>query len=86
MEPTREGALVDLLDLILAKGVILHADIIISVAEIPLVGISLRAAIAGMKTMIEYGIMEEWDAKIRSRAAKKVLCTQAAPALSENAS
>ncbi len=77
MEPTREGALVDLLDLILAKGVILHADLIISVAEIPLVGISLRAAIAGMTTMIEYGIMEEWDAKIRSRAAKKTLCTQA---------
>jgi len=74
------------LDLILAKGVILHADIIISVAEIPLVGISLRAAIAGMKTMIEYGIMEEWDAKIRSRAAKKALCTRAAPALSENMS
>jgi hypothetical protein len=77
MEPTREGALVDLLDLILVKGVILHADLIISVAEIPLVGISLRAAIAGMTTMIEYGVMEEWDAKIRSRAAKKTLCTQA---------
>jgi hypothetical protein len=76
MEPTREGALVDLLDLILEKGVILHADLIITVAEIPLVGVSLRAAIAGMTTMIDYGVMEEWDAKIRSRVTKKIPCEQ----------
>jgi hypothetical protein len=67
MEPTRENALVDLLDLILAKGVILHADIIITVADIPLIGISLRAAIAGMKTMLDYGLMEQWDSEIRDR-------------------
>ena len=68
--------MVDLIDLILEKGVILHADLIITVAEIPLVGISLRAAIAGMTTMIDYGVMEEWDAKIRSRVTEKILCEQ----------
>jgi exosome complex RNA-binding protein Rrp42 (RNase PH superfamily) len=67
MEPTREGALVDLLDLILVKGVVLHADVIITVADIPLIGISLKAAVAGMKTMLDYGMMEVWDAKIRNR-------------------
>lgn len=65
MEPTRESALVDLLDRILVKGVILYADIIISVSEIPLIGINLRAAIAGIKTMLDYGMMEAWDTKIR---------------------
>ena len=68
MEPTREGGLVDLLDRILVKGVILHADIIISVADIPLIGVNLRAAIAGINTMLDYGMMEAWDAKIRRYA------------------
>lgn len=68
MKPTRESALVELIDRIVMKGVILHADIIISVAEIPLIGISLRAAIAGIKTMLDYGMMEAWDEKIRRSA------------------
>ena len=68
VEPTRESALVDLLDRILVKSVVLHADIIISVADIPLIGVNLRAAIAGIKTMLDYGMMEAWDAKIRSYA------------------
>jgi hypothetical protein len=68
LKPTRESALVELIDRIVMKGVILHADIIISVAEIPLIGISLRAAIAGIKTMLDYGMMEAWDEKIRRSA------------------
>ncbi|MFQ5883082.1 MAG: gas vesicle protein [Candidatus Methylomirabilales bacterium] len=67
MEPTRpKGAtLVDLLDRILDKGIILNADIIISLAGIPLIGVSLRAALAGMETMLQYGVMEAWDEKTR---------------------
>jgi hypothetical protein len=68
LEPTRESALVDLLDRILAKGVILNADIIICVADVPLVGVNLRAAIAGIKTMLDYGMMEAWDERIRNGA------------------
>lgn len=67
MEPTRESALVDLLDRVLVKGVILHADVIITVADVPLIGISLRAAVAGMKAMLDYGVMEDWDTEIRRR-------------------
>jgi len=70
MEPTRDSALVDLLDRMLVKGVVLHADVVISVSGIPLVGISLKAAIAGMKTMLDYGIMEAWDDDIRRYALK----------------
>ena len=68
LEPTRDSALVDLLDRILVKGVVLHADIIISVVDIPLIGINLRAAIAGIKTMLDYGMIEAWDKKIRRYA------------------
>lgn len=63
MEPTRNShaTLVDLLDRVLDKGLIIHADLIISLAGVPLIGINLRTALAGMETMIQYGIMEEWD-------------------------
>jgi len=67
LEPTRttNATLVDLLDRILDKGLIINADIIISVAGIPLIGVNLRAALAGMETMIKYGMMVEWDKTTR---------------------
>jgi hypothetical protein len=68
LEPTRNSALVDLIDRILVKGVILHADLIISVSGVPLIGVNLKAAIAGMTTMLDYGMMEAWDEKIRRYA------------------
>ena len=68
MEPTRDthATLVDLLDRILDKGLVLNADIIISVAGIPLIGVNLRAAIAGMETMLKYGVMQAWDTQTRA--------------------
>jgi len=68
MEPSRDthATLVDLLDRILDKGLVLNADIIISVAGIPLLGINLRAALAGMETMLKYGVMQAWDEKTRA--------------------
>jgi hypothetical protein len=65
LEPARNGALIDLVDRILVKGVILQADLVISVSGVPLIGVNLKAAIAGMTTMVDYGIMEAWDEKIR---------------------
>ena len=50
--------LTDVLDRLLDKGLIVNADIVISVAGIPLVGVVLRAAVAGMETMLAYGMME----------------------------
>ncbi|MCL7416752.1 MAG: gas vesicle protein [Halalkalicoccus sp.] len=69
MEPTRpEGhAIVDVLDVLLTKGAIVQADVVVTVADIPLVGINLRAAIAGMTTMVEYGMFTEWDEEIRNQ-------------------
>jgi len=73
MEPTRdvECTLVDIIDRILDKGVILNADVIISVAGIPLIGINLRAALAGIETMLDYGMMEAWDESTRKYYAKE---------------
>jgi len=57
MQPTNqnEHALVELLDVLLDEGVAIQADVVVTVADIPLVGVSLRAAIAGMAKMSEYG-------------------------------
>jgi len=69
MEPTAddEDVIVDLLDVLLKKGVVLEADVIIGIADIPLVGIKLRAAIAGLTTMREYGMFETWDLEQRGQ-------------------
>jgi len=61
MHPERENNIDDLLDRCLNKGIILNADVIISVAGVPLIGISLKAAIASIETMLDYGMMEAWD-------------------------
>ncbi len=73
MNPTRDThtTLVDLLDRILDKGLILDADIIIHVAGIPLIGVKLKAAIAGIETMLKFGIWEDWDAAQRAVAIEE---------------
>ncbi|MFH1140473.1 MAG: gas vesicle protein, partial [Chloroflexota bacterium] len=40
-----KATLVDLLDRVLDRGLIIDADIIISLAGVPLIGIKLRAAL-----------------------------------------
>lgn len=72
MRPTKDYTLVDLIDKILDKGVVINADVIITVAGIPLIGITLRAALAGIETMLDYGMMEAWDQSIREYYAKEV--------------
>lgn len=60
-----EFTLSDALDRLLDKGLVINADVIITVAGIPLVAVALRAAISGMETMLEYGMMRDWDRSIR---------------------
>lgn len=55
-----------MLDRVLDKGLIVNADLIITLSGIPLIAVNLRAAIAGMETMLEYGVMADWDERIRS--------------------
>lgn len=75
MEPDNKwkskATLVDLLDRVLDKGVVIHADLIISVAGIPLIGVSLRAALAGIETMLKYGMLQDIDAKTRMWEAQQ---------------
>ncbi|MGA2670750.1 MAG: gas vesicle protein [Dehalococcoidia bacterium] len=73
MQPTRDthATLVDLLDRVLEKGLVLNADLLINVAGIPLLGVNLRACMAGIETMLKYGIWQDWDEAQRSIATRE---------------
>ncbi|MDP2704463.1 MAG: gas vesicle protein [bacterium] len=62
MEPTRQGraTLVDLLDRVLDRGLLINADLIISLAGVPLIAVNIRAAIASVETMLDYGLMRDF--------------------------
>jgi hypothetical protein len=56
-KPTRaQGDLAETLELLLDKGVVVNADIAVSVGDTELLGIELRAAIASFETATEYGL------------------------------
>jgi hypothetical protein len=61
-----QATLGDLLDRVLDKGLVIYADVMVSVAGVPLIGVNLRAALAGMETMLKYGVMVDWDEKCRA--------------------
>jgi hypothetical protein len=60
------ATLVDLLDRVLDKGLFLRADLVISLAGIPLIGATLSVAVAGTETLLKYGILSDWDEAIRA--------------------
>ena len=70
MQPTRDthATLVDLLDRVLEKGLVVNADLMIHIAGIPLLGVNLKACLAGMETMLQYGMWQDWDEVQRSIA------------------
>jgi hypothetical protein len=79
MEATREHGttLVDLLDRVLDKGAVIDADVIITVAGVPLLGLKLRAMLASIDTMIQYGMWADWDKAIRAAATEEAKRKQA---------
>ena len=46
----------DLIDRVLDKGIVINADILVSVAGVELLGIRIRAAIASLQTAARYGL------------------------------
>jgi len=79
----RKATLNDLLDRALNKGLMLRADVVIAMAGVPLVGVSLHAAIAGMETMLEYGMLVDWDEAIRSERLEKMEALRSGPLCGE---
>ena len=59
MENDKIG-IVELIDRTLNKGVILNADLVITVADVPLLAANLKLALASVETMMKYGLMSDW--------------------------
>jgi ribosomal protein L37AE/L43A len=59
LSPEKEsssGGLADAIDKILDKGLVINADIAVSVAGVELLGIKIRAALASFETAARYGL------------------------------
>jgi len=58
LEPTRDraDALADVIDAVLDKGLVINADITVSLAGVELLGIKVRAALASFETAARYGL------------------------------
>lgn len=56
-KPTRsQGDLAELLETLLDKGVVINADIAVTVGDTELLGIKIRAALASFETAARYGL------------------------------
>lgn len=58
LEPTRDrgDTLADVIDAVLDKGLVINADIMVSLAGVELLGIKIRAALASFETAARYGL------------------------------
>ncbi|MFQ5795138.1 MAG: gas vesicle protein [Candidatus Bipolaricaulia bacterium] len=59
IEATKErtdGGLAEMIDRILDKGLVINADITVSVAGVELLGIKINAALASFETAAKYGL------------------------------
>ncbi len=58
LTPQRDGvaSLADVVDAVLDKGLIINADIMVSVVGVELLGIKIRAALASFETAARYGL------------------------------
>ena len=52
----KSDTLADVVEMLLDKGIVVNADIIVTIGETELLGIHLRAAIASFETAAEYGL------------------------------
>ncbi len=56
LEPSNRLSLADVIDRILDKGLVINADIAVSVAGTELLGIKIRATLASFETAARYGL------------------------------
>ncbi len=75
LEPSRENSagLADVIDRILDKGLVINADVLVSVAGVELLGIKIRAALASFETAARYGLEFPSGTQLETPAWKEAL-------------
>jgi ribosomal protein L37AE/L43A len=80
-ERNSQTTLVDVIDRVLDKGLVINADIAVSVAGVELLGIKIRAALASFETAARYGlefpsgVKQETEVWKEAKVAKEI-CPQ----------
>jgi ribosomal protein L37AE/L43A len=72
-EPVNDSreSLVDVIDAVLDKGLVINADIMVSLAGVELLGIKIRAALASFETAARYGLEFPSGTDITTQAWKE---------------
>ena len=70
MEKDTTGTLADVIDRILDKGVVINADIAVSVVGVQLLDIKIRAALASFETAAKYGLEFPSGTKLPEQAGQ----------------
>ncbi len=79
LEPSRnEGdiGLSDVIDRILDKGLVINADIAVSVVGVELLGVKIRAALASFETAAKYGLEFPSGTALETPAWKEALVSK----------
>ena len=79
LEPARDhgDALADVIDVVLDKGLVINADITVSLAGVELLGIKIRAALASFETAAKYGLEFPAGTNLQTPAWRAVMPAEA---------
>ncbi|MBI2336727.1 MAG: gas vesicle protein [Deltaproteobacteria bacterium] len=69
---THGESLADVVERVLDKGLVINADIVISLCQTELISIKLRAAIASFETAAKWGLAFPSDTRINAPVSAKV--------------
>jgi len=72
-ERNDSSTLVDVIDRILDKGLVINADVTVSVAGVELLGVKVRAALASFETAAKYGLEFPSGTNYETAAWKEVM-------------
>ena len=67
------SSLLDVIDRILDKGIVINADISVSLVGVELLGIKIRAAVASFETAAQYGLEFPSGTNLNAPGWKKVI-------------
>lgn len=72
-ENKQEGGLALLIEKVLDKGLVINADIVVTIASTELLGIKIRAALASFATAAQYGLQFPEGTNTQTEAWKEAL-------------
>jgi hypothetical protein len=69
----RDLSLVDLLDRILEKGVVINGDITVTVGSVELLSIKVNLVIASLETAKRYGLKLPWEEQEEKKKSGRIV-------------